>query len=185
MSPIYHHPTANRGGGNSFWGTATAEIFFPLLQRMLWETVQHPQILKMGSVVSGALTGHELCSTPPPLLRTGGDPVAVITVVRTEWDVWSRTCLGYWRRTSSCEDGGRNPLIKVKLKIFNMLFTLNFFLFLEGCDQIKAIILLNDLKISMKVWKKIALIKLLQRLKQFTIILSLILHKTSIIITNL
>lgn len=66
-----------------------------------------------------------------------------------------------------------------------MLCTLNFFPFLEGCNQIKTIILWDNLKLSTRVWKKIALIKLLQRLKQLTVIIALILHKDSIIITNL
>lgn len=82
-----------------------------------------------------------------------------------------------WRLKSGCEDGGRNLFIGIKLGHFNTLFTLNFFLSLEGCNQIKAIILWNNLKLSKKVWKKIALIKLLPRVKRFTIIITLILLK--------
>lgn len=62
-----------------------------------------------------------------------------------------------------------------------MLFILNFFLFLEGYNQIKTIISRNNLKLSKKVWRKTALIKRLQRLKHFAVIIALILHKGSII----
>ena len=59
------HPTASGREGDSLWDSATAEYLFPLLLRILWANVQHPWILKIGIVLSSALIGDELCSTPP------------------------------------------------------------------------------------------------------------------------
>ena len=73
-------------------------------------------------------------------------------------------------RLKSCEDGGRNPFIGIKVKHLNVLFILNFFLFLEGCNLIKTIILWSSSELSRKFQKKTALFKLLPRMKHFIII---------------
>ena len=181
------HPTASRRQGDNFWGPARTELLFPLLLRVHRENLPHPWMLKIGVVLSSALIAGELCSTPPSLLRRDGNPMAPIAGCQNRRKTGHITCLPLLetKRQGGCEDGGRNPFVGMKLKHFNMLFTLNFFLFLEGCNQIKTIILWNNLKLSRKVWKKMALFKLLPRMKLFIVIITLTLHKDGAIISNL
>ena len=68
--------------------------------------------------------------------------------------------------------GGRNPFPEIEVKHLNVPFSLNSFLFLEGCNLIKTIILWSSLKLSRKVQKKMTLFKLVPRMKHFVIILN-------------
>lgn len=70
-----------------------------------------------------------------------------LSAVKTEGEMSTGPASHCWRLKRGSEDGGRSPLIRVKLRIFTMLCTLNFFPFLEGCNQITMIILWDDLKL--------------------------------------
>lgn len=176
LSPVTvcSHPTASGREGDSFWDSATAEFLFPLLLRILFANVQHPWILKIGVVLSSALIGDELCSTPPFFSREMETPrPPLLAGCQNKTENRHTTCLPLLEteRQGGCEDRGRNPVTEIKVKHLNVLFILNFFLFLEGCNLIKTIILWSSLKLSRKVQKKMTLFKLLPRMKHFTIII--------------
>lgn len=170
---VFCHPTASGSEGDSFWDSARAEFLFPLLLRILWANVQHPWILKIGVVLSSALIGDELCSTPPFFsreLKTPRPPLLAGCQNKRKNRYTSCLPLLETERQGGCEGGGRNHFNRMKVKHLNVLFILNFFLFLEGCNLIKAIILWSSLKLSRKFQKKTALFKLLPRIKHFIII---------------